>query len=144
MSPIERLSFMAIRKPESLAGRLLMLLAGIKDKIAFDACIDETGTVIGTTGLYRYKQDAHEAVWLAWFCVAPSARGRGIGQLLLDHTVRLARDLGFERIRLYTSTSAAEATAQQLYEKNGFVETKRSPGLMTSLILREKVIKLRN
>jgi hypothetical protein len=56
MSPIERLSFIAIKEPASATGRLLMVLAGVKDKVASD-----------------------EAVWVAWFCIDPKARGRGIG-----------------------------------------------------------------
>lgn len=142
MTPVERLSFVAIRNPSGLAGRLLMACAGIKDKIAFDVCVDEAGAVLGTTGLYRYKRDAHEAAWIAWFCVAPAARGQGVGQQLLDHTVQLARELGYRNVRLYTSTSPGEAAAQRLYEQNGFIEIKRIPGLLTTLILREKTITL--
>ena len=104
MTPIERFSFIAIRDPNSIAGRLLMFLAGVKDKVAFDVYVDEANQVLGTTGLYRYNRDADEAVWVAWFCVAPKARGRGVGQALLDHTVARARKAGFNRIRLYTGS----------------------------------------
>jgi GNAT superfamily N-acetyltransferase len=137
MSPVERFSFVAIRAPESPGGRLLMFLAGVRDKVAFDVYVEDN-VALGTTGLYRYKKDADEAVWVAWYCVAPEARKRGIGQALIEHTEMLARRAGYDRIRLYTSTSPNEASAQRLYEKNGFVEIGRKRGLFTTTIFREK------
>ena len=138
MTPIERFSFSAIKNPESIAGRLLMSFAGIKDKVAFDVYLAEGNELLGTTGLYRYKKDADEAVWVAWFCVDPKARGRGIGQELIDHTVMLARNAGYDRIRLYTSTDPNEAAAQRLYEKNGFKEIGRKKGIFATKLFREK------
>jgi len=81
MTPFERFSFVAIRRPQSFTGRLLMFLAGVKDIVAFDVYVDEANIVLGTSGLYRYKKDGDEVVWVAWFCVDPKARGRGIGQV---------------------------------------------------------------
>lgn len=140
MTPFERLSFVAIKRPDSCAGRLLMFLAGVKDKVAFDVYVDESRTVLGTTGLYRYKRDADEAVWVGWFCVDPKARGHGIGQALIEHTVARACHAGFDRIRLYTSTDPSEEAAQRLYEKNGFKKIGRKKGLFTTTIFREKRI----
>jgi len=140
MTLMERLSFVAIRRPESLTGRALMALAGVKDIIAFDVCVDNSGVVLGTTGLYRYNRDADEAVWIAWFCVDPAVRGCGIGQALLDHTVSVAQVAGFSRVRLYTSTDPREADAQRLYEKNGFRETGRKEKASETIVFREKVL----
>lgn len=140
MTPIERFSFIAIKHPASAAGRLLMYLAGVKDKVAFDVYVDEAERVLGTTGLYRYIKDSDEAVWVAWFCVDPKARGRGIGQALIDHTVSRARNAGFNRIRLYTSTDPNEAAAQRLYERNGFKEIGRKKGMFAITIFREKTL----
>ena len=117
MTLIERFSFVALSQPARMVSRMLMSLAGVKDIIAFDGYVDETNTVLGTTGLYRYTKDAREAVWVAWFCVDPRARGRGIGQALIEHTVMLARNAGFDRIRLYTSTDPNEARAAPLREE---------------------------
>jgi GNAT superfamily N-acetyltransferase len=139
-SPFERLSFVVLRNPRSIAARIVMILAGIRDIVAFDVYVDDGGKVIGTTGLYRYRSDAHEAVWLAWFCVDPKHRRRGIGQAMLDHTVSLARRKGFCRIRLYTSTAPEEAAAQRLYERNGFRETGRKKGMSGTTIFRETIL----
>jgi ribosomal protein S18 acetylase RimI-like enzyme len=72
--------------------------------------------------------------------VDPKARGRRIGQALIEHTVARARDAGDKLIRLYTSTDPNEAAAQHLYEKNGFVEIGRKTGLFGTMIFREKKI----
>ena len=56
MSPIERFSFIVIKYPKSISGRFLVVLAGIKDVIAFDVYVDVADLVLGTTGLYRYKR----------------------------------------------------------------------------------------
>jgi RimJ/RimL family protein N-acetyltransferase len=103
--------------------------------------IDETGAVLGTTGLYQYKRDAQEAVWVGWFCVDPKARGKGIGQKLIEHTICLAVQAGFRRVRLYTSTDPNEEAAQRLYEKNGFKEISRKKGLFATKLFREREIK---
>jgi len=138
MSPIERFSFIAIRRPNTFTSRLLMFLAGVKDLVAFDVYVDEADLVLGTTGLYRYKRDFDRAVWLAWFCVDGGARGCGIGQALIEHSMARARETGFSLMRLYTSTDPNEASAQRLYERNGFMEVGRKKGLRSTTVFREK------
>jgi ribosomal protein S18 acetylase RimI-like enzyme len=121
-----------------------MWLAGVKSKVAFAVYIDETNAVLGTTGLYQYKRDAQEAMWVSWFCVDPKARGKGIGQKLIEHTICLAAQAGVQRLRLYTSTDPNEEAAQRLYEKNGFKEIRREKGLFGTKIFREREIKEQN
>ena len=52
--------------------------------------------------------------------VAPSARGNGVGKLLLDRLEAEARRLGFERVRL--DTAATLTSAQALYRGAGYRE----------------------
>ena len=145
MTLLEQMSFIAIKRPGSLAGRLLMRLAGVKSMIAFDVYIDDSGAVRGTTGLYQYEKDAQEAAWVAWFCVDPKTRGKGIGQKLIEHTIRMAAQAGFRRVRLYTSTDPNEEAAQRLYEKNGFKKISREKGLFGTKIFRElQIIQAQN
>jgi ribosomal protein S18 acetylase RimI-like enzyme len=83
-------------------------------------------------------------MWVSWFCVDPKARGKGIGQKLIEHTICLAAQAGVQRLRLYTSTDPNEEAAQRLYEKNGFKEIRREKGLFGTKIFREREIKEQN
>jgi ribosomal protein S18 acetylase RimI-like enzyme len=50
--------------------------------------------------------------------VSPSFQGRGLGRRLMAHAEVLARELGFDTIRLYTNQRFAENVA--LYRKLGY------------------------
>jgi len=81
----------------------------------------EDEMVIGISGLYQIKEDYSEGVfWLGWFCVDPEEQGRGIGNMLLDYTIKQASKKKAKYLRLYTSTRPEEEAAQRLYEKKGF------------------------
>jgi ribosomal protein S18 acetylase RimI-like enzyme len=138
MSPFERMSLVAIMQPLSFIGRAVMFLGRIKDLITFDVMVSDSGRILGTTGLYRYYRDDDITAWVAWFCVDPTARGQGVGQKLLDHTIAIGRKAKLRKLRLYTSTDPNEAAAQVLYERNGFVEVARKRGLFTTTIFRER------
>jgi ribosomal-protein-alanine N-acetyltransferase len=70
---------------------------------------------------------------VAWFAagegeianvaVAPSARGRGIGGMLLDAAIATAADHGAEA--LYLDVRESNARARALYDSRGFVEVGR-------------------
>lgn len=51
--------------------------------------------------------------------LAPSARGRGLGQVLYVHAETFARAAGYDRIWL--DSSRRFVAARKLYERNGFV-----------------------
>lgn len=120
--------FFALNRGETLLGRAVRRLSGIKEFLELWVALDDDGSVVGTTGLYRKRSDADEAVWLSWFCVAPEHRGRGIGGRLLDFSIERARRTGARHLRLFTSSVPAEALAQRLYESRGLV-TYKSRGL---------------
>lgn len=52
--------------------------------------------------------------------VADSARGRGIGRLLLEHLIEVARSGGMTRLSLETGASEYFDAARQLYAGHGF------------------------
>jgi RimJ/RimL family protein N-acetyltransferase len=93
------------------------LLTRLKYWVAID---EQTGRVIGTTGLYERSDSPQGTVWLGWYALDPAERGRGLGAELLQWTIDKAKDEGHTKLRLYTSTHSNEATAQKLYEKLGF------------------------
>ena len=55
--------------------------------------------------------------------VHPSQQGKGLGELLLTHAHNLARQLGYDEIRLYTNE--AFAANIDFYAKRGFAEYAR-------------------
>jgi len=135
--PFERLSFWAIKNHRKPHVRQILAWAGV-DFLDFWGAIDQdNGALLGTTGLYQYTCDAREAVWLAWFCVAPEVRRKGIGSQLLDFSIKEAKRTGLQFLRLYTSDRSDEAVAQLLYESRGLEVTARKRHLFHTRIYRE-------
>jgi len=132
-----RLTFWVYRHQEKPFVVKMMRLAGYTLPIRNWVAVGESGEVLGTTGLYAYTKDEDEAVWLAWFCVAPGQRGQGIGKRLVEHSIEMARAQNKRYFRLYTSTIPGEAAAQGLYEKYRFRITKKKNRLFYHLLYRE-------
>jgi ribosomal protein S18 acetylase RimI-like enzyme len=64
----------------------------------------------------RHGQDDCE---IAKMAVAPEARGRGYGDLLMEAAIRFARNVGASRIIIVSNTVLEPAI--RLYEKHGFM-----------------------
>ncbi|MFZ5599681.1 MAG: GNAT family N-acetyltransferase [Bacillota bacterium] len=137
----ERLSFTAFAKKDNRIVRVITRLFGVNELINFWVALNETNRVVGTTGLYSYLRDCDEAVWLAWFCVAPNERGKGIGKQLLAFSIEEARKIGLPYLRLYTGDDPIEREAQRLYERFGLKEIRRERKLFYSKIFRELRLK---
>jgi GNAT superfamily N-acetyltransferase len=88
--------------------------------LEYFVAVNESEKILGTTGLYSLEKDKNETYWLGWYCVDPEFRGKGIGSKLLDFTIRKAGERGKKILRLYTSTSPQEKTAQLIYDSRGF------------------------
>jgi GNAT superfamily N-acetyltransferase len=92
---------------------------------------ERAGTLVGSVLLYppqanAYAQVAVSASWpeVRLMAVAPSARGQGIGTVLLRECARRARHLGATTLGLHTMD--VMQAALRLYEREGFV---RAPEL---------------
>jgi putative acetyltransferase len=83
---------------------------------AFWVVLEGTGTVVGTCGLFPVGEGIFE---LRKMYLAPAARGRGLGQRLLDEALGWARRAGGHRIVLDTAEQMTRAI--EFYEHNGFV-----------------------
>ncbi len=81
----------------------------------FDVLTDRHGRMVGTVALYRVDSRVCE---LRKMYLVRGERGRGLGRILLEHAIRRALELGFERIVLETASVLREAVS--LYEKRGF------------------------
>ena len=128
----------AIANCHSPLVRRLIAWAGVDDFLDLWGAVDQqTERLVGTTGLYTYTRDKAEAVSLAWFCVDPDVRRRGIGSRLLDFTIQEARSTGRQYLRLYTSDRPNEAAAQLLYESRGLEIVAKKKRLFETTIYRE-------
>ena len=84
------------------------------------------GRIVGSAALYApasapYGSLASTASWpeVRLVAVAPSARGRGVAQALVEECIRRARAAGARVIGLHTSRSMGAAL--RLYQRMGFV-----------------------
>jgi GNAT superfamily N-acetyltransferase len=109
---------------------------GIKQLDRIWIAVDEQHNILGTSGLYTMTQDQEEAKWLSWYCVAPEARGQGVGKALLNYATRKAREYGAKYLRLYTGDDEAEKVAQGVYQRHGLKVYKIEPKLTYNRLYR--------
>ena len=76
----------------------------------------ENGQVQGTCAVLPHEPGIYE---IAKMAVAPSARGKGYGDLLMEACVDFGRRVRARRIIIVSNTKLAPAI--RLYEKHGFV-----------------------
>jgi putative acetyltransferase len=77
----------------------------------------EKGEALGTCAVLRHSSAECE---IAKMAVAPAARGRGLGDLLMTAAIDYAREIRATRIIIVSNTVLAPAL--QLYRKHGFLE----------------------
>ena len=77
----------------------------------------ERGEVHGTCAVLRHSADECE---IAKMAVAPAARGRGYGDLLMEASLAFAREIDSRRIVIVSNTALNPAI--RLYQKHGFVQ----------------------
>lgn len=109
-------------------------LAG-RPRREYVVAVDGSGEVLGYAGL-DLGGDAADVMTIA---TAPAARGRGVGQLLLDRLVLRAAESGAGALML--EVRADNASARKLYDRNGFevISTRRryyQPGDVDALVMR--------
>lgn len=85
--------------------------------------VDGEDTVLGTVTVARHPSPAAEVsregeLEFRMLATAPEARGRGIGEFLVNAVIEQARDLGLERVVI--SVADDNARAIRLYERLGF------------------------
>jgi GNAT superfamily N-acetyltransferase len=78
------------------------------------------GSFVGTVGGMFFDEAPH----LISMWVHPDARGQGIGGLLVRAVLDLAREEGYDRVRLWVTEG--NEPAERLYARNGFVRTGES------------------
>ncbi len=80
--------------------------------------VEEEDRVIGGGGVYPTANLPEATCELVKLYLSPTARGKGIGKILLEKCLTAARQLGYKKI--YLETMPELTVAIPLYEKNGF------------------------
>ncbi len=80
--------------------------------------------IAGTASLLKKTDQIFE---LGKMAVAKSARGLGIGKILMEHCLEFARKKRIEKLILYSNTKLEPAI--HLYRKFGFEEIELEPGV---------------
>jgi GNAT superfamily N-acetyltransferase len=83
----------------------------------------EDGRRLGS--IFCVRSGAPGVAKLRLFLIEPEARGRGLGQTLLDACLGFAKGAGYHSLRLWTHESHRAACA--LYARNGFRLTESRP-----------------
>lgn len=81
--------------------------------------LDEEGTIVGSMTLAMFRIPTGLRAWIEDVVVDEDARGRGVGRLLNERALEIARDSGARTVDL-TSRPSREA-ANRLYQRLGFV-----------------------
>jgi DNA-binding MarR family transcriptional regulator/N-acetylglutamate synthase-like GNAT family acetyltransferase len=92
---------------------------------AHEACwiAERDGSRIGSVFLVRSRDEATQAIepgtaQLRMLLVEPSARGLGLGVALVNQCERFARQVGYQRIRLWTNSLLL--AARGIYQRAGY------------------------
>lgn len=96
----------------------------IIDKGGFVFYAKLNGEIVGTASLLKKADRVFE---LGKMAVTEKAQGYGIGKILLEHCLKIARQEGMSKLILYSNTKLEPAI--HLYRKYGFIETALEMGL---------------
>ena len=93
----------------------------------FTAVAKEDGKMLGLYILHpnNVGRCGHQAN--ASYAVSSRARGRGVGEALVRHSLETARELGY-RLLIFNAVVACNERAIRLYERLGFQRIGRVPG----------------
>lgn len=86
----------------------------------------EDERVVGTYFLKPNQPGLGSHVANAGYAVSPQARGKGIGRTMGEHSLKVARTLGFKAMQ-YNFVVSTNETAVKLWEKCGFAIVGRLP-----------------
>ena len=99
--------------------------AAIKDIVSSSAVTvllarNDNDTIVGTTTLVTFRIPTGARAWIEDVIVDDSARGQGVGMLLTEEALKLAKESGARTVDLTTRPS--RVAAGRLYERAGFTQ----------------------
>jgi GNAT superfamily N-acetyltransferase len=99
--------------------RLRRLVAD-PDVVLLIARDDATGSIVGTTTVIVYTTPFWIKSRIDEVVVDESARGRGVGEALVEGALEVARQRGAQIAELQSARTEARESAHRLYERLGF------------------------
>ncbi len=96
----------------------------IIDKGGFIFYARRNNKIVGTASLLKKTEQIFE---LGKMAVTGSAQGYGIGTMLLEHCLKIAKQKRIQKLILYSNTQLKSAI--HLYQKYGFAEAELEQGL---------------
>jgi len=82
---------------------------------------EKAGKVVGVVGLYYYRADSRDKIWLGWFVVDPTIQNNKLGTKLLEFVKQQARVMGKKILMVYTVPEPERnLDTRGFFEKNGF------------------------
>ena len=87
----------------------------------FGLITNQTHQLVGTFGLFQLSRTTAE---IRKMYLLPEARGKGIGNWMVNFLIQKAKELHYQKIELETASVLIEA--MELYKKVGFVEVTAS------------------
>ena len=94
---------------------------------SFTGIAEEAESIAGLYILHPNNVGRCGHICNASYAVRSDCRGRGLGELLVTHSLQKARELGF-RIIQFNAVVATNRAALSLYKKLGFVQLGTIPG----------------
>jgi N-acetylglutamate synthase-like GNAT family acetyltransferase len=79
--------------------------------------VKDNEEILGCVALMKMEDNIFELTKMA---ITPAAQGKKIGQQLMEHTVKFAKNKGWKKLIIYSNRSLENAI--YIYKKYGFVE----------------------
>lgn len=85
---------------------------------SFYLVAEEDGRLLGGAGIFPSAGLPAGVCELVKMYLHPNARGKGLGRLLIDHCLQMAKNAGYQKVYLETMPELRKAVS--VYEKFGF------------------------
>jgi ribosomal protein S18 acetylase RimI-like enzyme len=87
--------------------------------------VDGSDSIIGVGGVQKDDEEGDGIWWLNWWYVHPSHQNQGIGNALMEESLRWVRDQKGRKVYVDVSALDSYEKARRFYAKHGFVEEAR-------------------